>query len=278
MISFLSLAHFTVIDADPLTLIDAGAAAGFDAVGLRIVPPPGAAPIVPVVGDPDMQRLIKARLAATGMKILDMEAVWLLPETDVSSLRPVLDTTVELGARHLIVCNNDPDHSRAVDNLARLCEASEARGLRVMLEFLPYTELRSLADAYALLEEVKPANAGILVDAVHLSRSGGSPADLALYDPALFSFVHLCDVPAAPPPFEGLRAEARGGRLYPGEGGLWLEEFVRAFPADTAFAVEAPSSRHAALPPVERAKVAADACRALLARAGRHTRDFPLSR
>lgn len=264
----LSLAHFTVIDADPLLLIDVGAAAGFDAVGLRIVAPPGAAPIVPVVGDALMQRAIKARLAATGMKIWDTEAIWLLPETEISSLEPVLDTSAELGATHLIVCGNDPDRTRTLDDLARLCEASHRRGLRVMLEFLPYTEIRSLAETHAVLEQIRPANAGILVDAVHLSRSGGSPADLASYDPALFGLVHLCDVPAEPPPFEGLRAEARGGRLFPGEGGLWLEQFVRAFPADTVFAVEAPTHRHATLPPVERARKAADASRALLARAG----------
>jgi len=264
----LSLAHFTVIDADPLALIDAGAAAGFDAVGLRIVPPPGAAPIVPVVGDAAMQRAIKARLATTGMKILDTEAIWLLPETDISSLAPVLDTSVDLGATRLIVCSNDGERSRTQENLARLCEASNQRGLGVMLEFLPYTEIRSLAEAHAVLEEIKPANAGILVDALHLSRSGGSPADLASYDPALFSLVHLCDAPAEPPSFEDLRAEARGGRLYPGEGGLWLEQFVRAFPEDTVFAVEAPTSRHAALAPVERARKAAVASRALFARAG----------
>jgi len=263
----LSLAHFTVIDADPLTLIDVGAAAGFDAVGLRIVLPPGAPPIAPVVGDPAMQRRIKARLAATGMKILDTEALWLMPETDISTLAPVLDTTAELGAAHFIVCSNDPDRARALDNLARLCEAANFRGVRVMFEFLPYTEVRSLPEAHALLEEIKPANAGILVDAVHLSRSGGSPADLAAYDPSLFSFVHLCDVPVEPPSFENLRAEARGGRLYPGEGGLWLDAFVKAFPAGTAFAIEAPSSRYAALAPLERARLAADTSRALLSRA-----------
>ena len=273
--SLLSLAHFTVIEADPLALIDAGAAAGFDAVGLRIVPPPGAAPIVPVVGDAAMQRQIKARLAATGMKILDTEAIWLLPETDVSSLVPALDTSAELGARHLIVCGNDPDRARTLENLARLCEASHLRGLRVMLEFLPYTEIRGLAEAHAVLEAIKPANAGVLVDAVHLSRSKGSPADLASYDPALFSLVHLCDVPAEMPSFEGLRAEARGGRLYPGEGGLWLDEFVGAFSEDVAFAIEAPSARHAALPPVARAKKAADAARALLDRVRRHGGSVP---
>jgi hypothetical protein len=42
---------------------------------------------------------------------------------------------------------------------------------------------------------------------------------------------------------------------------------VKAFPAGTAFAIEAPSSRHAALAPAERARLAADASRALLSRA-----------
>jgi sugar phosphate isomerase/epimerase len=265
----LSLAHFTVIDADPIGVIDAGAAAGFDAVGLRIVPPPGAPPIVPVIGDYALQRQIKERLAATGLRILDTEAIWLLPEADASDLVPVLDTSVELGASYLIVCSNDPEHARAVENFARFCEASNKRGLRVMLEFLPYTKIRSLAEAYAFLTEAKPVNAGILVDAVHLSRSGGTPADVAEYDPGLFNMVHLCDVPLQPPSFENLRAEARGGRLYPGEGGLWLEDFVRAFPIDTAFAIEAPSARHAGLSPIERARSAANASRALIARAGR---------
>jgi hypothetical protein len=50
-----------------------------------------------------------------------------------------------------------------------------------------------------------------------LSRSAVS-ADLAQYDPALFSYMHLCDAPAIPP--EGVRPEAREGRLYPGEGGF----------------------------------------------------------
>jgi len=80
-----------------------------------------------------------------------------------------------------------------------------------MLEFLPYSQIRSLAEAVAMLGDVSPANAGVLVDALHLSRSGGSPADLAQYDPALFSYMHLCDAPAIPPTPEGVRSESRGG-------------------------------------------------------------------
>jgi sugar phosphate isomerase/epimerase len=139
----------------------------------------------------------------------------------------------------------------------------------VMLEFIPYTHVRSLADACSLLTEVAPANAGLLIDALHLSRSGGSPAEIAGYDPALFTYYHLCDAPAALPGREGLRAEARGGRLYPGEGELWLSEFIAAFPQDTPAAVEAPSSRYASMPPVERARLASDGSRRLFERVER---------
>jgi sugar phosphate isomerase/epimerase len=260
----LSLAHFTVIDADPVTLIDAGVAGGFDAVGLRIVPPLPTDTIIPVIGDRPLQRRIKARMADTGIRILDVEAIWLTPETDVAALEPALDLGAELGAGYVLVVGYDLDEGRLSANLARLCEAANARGLRVMLEFIPYSHVRTVAEAHRLLTAVAPENAGILVDALHLSRSGGGPADLAKYDPALFSYMHLCDAPGTAPPPADFRTEARGGRLYPGEGELWLSAFVAAFPPGTPAAIEAPTKRHAALPPLERARLAGAACRTLL--------------
>ena len=265
----LSLAHFTVLDADPIALIDAGFVGGFDAVGLRLVPPPGAPAVAPVVGDAAMIRRIRERLNTTGMRLLDVEALWLLPDMDDASLGPVLDVAAELGARHLLVCGDDPEPARMAANLSAVCEAAHERGLRVMLEFLPYTHLRGLHQTQELLRSVEPVDAGILVDAVHLSRSHGHPADLSRYDPGLFSVAHLCDVPECHPAASGLRDEARNERLFPGEGGLWLDQFVQAFPPETVFAIEAPSRRHAVLPIRDRARMAGDAGRALLTRNGR---------
>ena len=260
----LSLAHFTVVEADPITLIEAAQAGGYDAIGLRIVPPFPTDHVFPVIGDRNVIRSIKRRLLETGVRVLDVEAIWLTPESDVAMLEPALNTAVELGARHVIVVGNDPDRGRLAGNLSRLCAAASLRGVRVMLEFIPYSHIRSLAQAIALLADVRPANAGVLVDALHLSRLGGSPADLAQYDPALFSYMHLCDAPAIPPGPEGLRPEAREGRLYPGEGGLWLADFIRAFPRDTPIAIEAPSARRAGLPPAERSSLAASGTMRLL--------------
>ncbi|WP_252406623.1 hypothetical protein, partial [Acinetobacter pittii] len=71
----LSLAHLTVIDAGTLELIRAAAAGGFDHAGLRIVAPTASDSIVPVIGDQAMIRAILAEMAATGVGILDVEAI-----------------------------------------------------------------------------------------------------------------------------------------------------------------------------------------------------------
>jgi sugar phosphate isomerase/epimerase len=260
---FLSLSHFTVIEADPLTLVEVAAGAGFDAVTLRVAKPPGAAEIVDVAGDRDLRRRIKVRLEATGVQLLAIDAVFVLAETDVASLRPALDAGAELGARNVLVCGFDPERSRLAGNLKRLCEEANGRGLKLMLEFLPYTHVRTLREAHDLLREIAPVDAGIAVDALHLDRSGGTAADIAAYDPKLFPYYQLCDAPADAPPAGELRAEARGGRLYPGEGGLRLRDLVTAFDPDTAAEIEAPSARHAGTSLHERARLAAEACHRL---------------
>jgi sugar phosphate isomerase/epimerase len=263
----MSLAHLTVLDADPVALIEAAAAGGFDAVGLRIVPPFATDTIVEVVGDTGLKSRIKRRLQDTGIRILDVEAIWLRPETKVETLRPALETGAELGARHILTIAFDDDKARLLDNFGALCASAHACGLRTMLEFIPYSVLGTLQLAHQLLVAAVPADAGLLVDALHLSRSGGHPADIAAYDPALFSYIHLCDAPAAKPPADKNRDEARRNRLYPGQGELWLDAFVAAFPADTPVAVEAPNAAFSHLPAAERARLAGEATRRLLRRA-----------
>jgi sugar phosphate isomerase/epimerase len=264
MSRLLSLAHLTVLDADPLALIEAAAAGGFGAIGLRIVPPFVTETIVPVVGDADLQRRIKRRLRDTGIALLDIEAIWLKPESRIEEIRRALETGAELGAKYVLTIAFDDDTARLSDNFGKLCAAAHGCGLRTMLEFIPYSVLGTLAKAHDFIVAAAPADAGLLIDALHLSRSGGQPADIAAYDPALFSYVHLCDAPKARPAAERNRDEARYNRLYPGEGELWLDAFLDAFPPDTPVAVEAPQAAFAHLPAAERARLAGAATRRLL--------------
>ena len=262
----LSLAHLTVLDASLPELVSAAAAGGFDCVGVRLIPPAASDPFPEVIGNEPLLREAERRLADTRLSVLDAEAFWLWPDTDVGNLAPVIETAARFGARYLLTIGNDPDRPRMLANFARFCEAAASFDLKVMLEFIPYCQVRSLADARRMIEDAAQANAGILFDALHLARSGGAPTDIATVPPALLGYAQICDAPLARPAPELLRAEARGGRLYPGEGELPLHDLVRALPPELPLSVEAPCAAFADLPVIERARRAGDATRRFLAR------------
>jgi sugar phosphate isomerase/epimerase len=111
-------------------------------------------------------------------------------------------------------------------------------------------------------------NASVLIDALHFSRSGGLPAHVATVDPALLRYAQICDASAdMPGPRDTARliAEARTGRLLPGEGVLPLRELVAALPAGAPLAIEAPCRATAHLPALERAQRAYRALSTLVA-------------
>jgi sugar phosphate isomerase/epimerase len=260
----LSLAHLTMLDATPLELIDAAEAGGFDFIGLRIAPPTPADSIVPVVGQQDLIRHIERRLDETGIRILDVETFWLSPRTRVEELMPAFETGARLGARYLLVVGNDPDEGRVVSSFARLCEAAQPFGLKAMLEFIPFCQTRTLQAALRVLQQAAQQNAGVLVDALHVIRSGGSPRDLRELDPTLIEYWQICDAATERPSDGDLRTEARTRRFYPGEGELPLTAMLDALPGGLPIAVEAPCQRYAHLPPVERGRLCGLTTRAFL--------------
>ena len=82
------------------------------------------------------------------------------------------------------------------------------------------------------MSEVDHPNGAVLVDTLHLARSGGSPDDLRAVPSRLLPYLQVADAPAAPPGPERdtLREEALHGRLLPGEGELPLEATLAAVP------------------------------------------------
>jgi sugar phosphate isomerase/epimerase len=259
----LSLAHLSVLDAPPLELIDAAAAGSFDFVGLRLVGPPRTEPWPDITADTDLIRRIQQRQAACGVGILDVETFWLGPETCIDAVLPAFETAARLGARFVLVVGDDAQHSRLVHTFARLCEAAAPFGLKAMLEFIPFSQVRTLEAALRVVQQVQLPNAGVLVDALHVTRSGGAPRDMVDVDPDLLDYWQLCDAPAAAPS-DDLRTEARTRRLLPGAGGLPLRELRAVMPAERPIALEVPNAAFAHLPPIERGRVYGRALRAYL--------------
>jgi sugar phosphate isomerase/epimerase len=236
----LSLSHLSALELRPLELLSAAAAVGFWAVGLRLNPAaPGAISYPLRAGSAELSET-RRRMNDTGVAIYDVEFVPLVPTFDVGSHEGMLAAAAELGARRLNVSGDDPDRARLVAHFAQMCELAGRYGLGVDLEFMRWRHVASLADAVEVVARAGAANGGILLDALHLFRSGGSVAEVRALGPDLIRSAQLCDAPLRAPPPEGIIEEARNRRLLPGRGELPLRELIKSLPSGVAFAVEVP--------------------------------------
>jgi sugar phosphate isomerase/epimerase len=233
------LEHLTMLDVAPPEFVTAAAQAGFDAVGLRVAPldPGGQAwPVTP--GSPMLTETMR-RCDQTGVAVLDVEAVPLRPGSDLAGCERVLETAAVLGARYLNVICADPDTGRTADRLAELARLARPYRVRPVVEFMAWLPVRTLAAAVAIVSG--SGGAGLLLDALHVQRCGVTIAEVAALDPMLLGYLQLCDAPAAPPPGADAIAEARTGRLLPGEGELPLGDLLGAVPDGLPAAAETPS-------------------------------------
>lgn len=253
----LSLAAGVVLDLDPAATVDAAASAGFGAAGIWFDPASWTSATTAAVA---------ARLQATGIVPLDIEPVILGRGHDAGDA--IVDTAAELGIPHVLVASGLAEQAAVVARFGELCERAASSGTTIVLEFLPIFTVGCLADAVAVVEEVGHRLGAVLVDTLHLARSGGGPDDLRRVRPGLLPYLQIADAPFEPPngKRDALRDEALNGRLLPGDGALPLAETLAAVP-DVPISVEL---RSAALmadfpDPVERASVVLAATERLLA-------------
>lgn len=257
----LSLAAGTVLDVGPADAVDVAAAAGWPAVGLWFDAS---------TWTDQTTRSVRARLDATGVRALDIEPV-ILGRGDDGGER-LVDAAADLGVPYVLMASGGADHDRVTERLAELCRhaTAHAPGVRIVLEFLPIFSVATLAQAVTIVDRVGSDVAGVLVDTLHLARSGGAPADLGAVAASRLPYLQLADAGgAAPSDLAGLRDEALHGRLLPGEGVLPLVEVLRAVP-DVAVSVELRSAElmAAAPDPVDRARRVLEATRRVVAAAG----------
>jgi sugar phosphate isomerase/epimerase len=112
-------------------------------------------------------------------------------------------------------------------------------------------------------------DAGVLVDALHLVRSGGTAAQVGVYAaefPEMFPYVQICDAPLLSPRggVAQVRDEAVHRRLLPGEGELPLLPLLAALPAGIPLCIETPVAALVARSDITRAAAAFAAAGRLL--------------
>lgn len=262
----LSLAFLTVQGCSPVEMIKSAAAAGYDAAGLRLSPPLGLELAYPILGDRPLIREIKQTAGDLGISLYDGELLTLLPENDLDHWHRVVDTSAELGIPVLQVHGEDPAFDRMAESLAMLCDLAADAGITVAIEFMRWRVTATIEDAARLAKASRRNNVGILLDALHLSRSGGSPQAVAAISADLITYMQLCDAPAVLPADNAACIdEARNNRLMPGEGGLWLRELMAILPKDITISIETPHRGDSGLSFVEKARKSLDTTRSFLA-------------
>lgn len=207
--------------------VRSAAAAGYAGIGL------GAADYLSARRSGIAEDDLRGFLARAGLEVVELEFLrdwW--TDADVRGTRLEEDVLLHLaglvGAQQINVGLFD----RVPDDVVRrgferLCARAARHGLRIGLEFMPYAELRTLSAARALVEDVGAPNAGLVLDAWHWHRSGGTLAEVAdVARAGLVVSVQLCD--ALPEPMADLREEGRHHRQLPGEGVVDLDAWLAA--------------------------------------------------
>jgi sugar phosphate isomerase/epimerase len=179
----------------------------------------------------------------------------------------MLEICEELGVKHVACSIDDPDIGRRRETLSALCALARQHDVRVEIEFVPWMAVGSLADAASMVRAAAAANLGILVDALHLDRSGGCPEDITELPATWFRLAQICDAPVCTDRSKAdqIRVATQARRL-PGEGELPLAELIRALPQNVPLCLEIPMRELAPrVPALERVKAAVAATRRLLA-------------
>jgi sugar phosphate isomerase/epimerase len=177
----------------------------------------------------------------------------------VTSLEPLFVAAEQLGAQQVLVAGDSADEAALAGRFAELALLGQRYGLRMGLEFMPWRGIRTLESALRVISAAGVG--GVIVDAIHLDRSGGTAQQVAKVPRDQWAFFQICDAPAQRPASEEeLLFQARSARLPPGQGGLDLVGMLRAIPEDSVISIEAPlHGRPGLLPAVSRARMLREA-------------------
>ena len=228
----LSLAAGVLPEFAPDVIVAAAAEAGYRATGIWCDTDSWTATTT---------RQVAQRLREGALTALDIEVIWIRAgRTASASARRLIEIGGELGARNVLIVSANPDMLETQLQFAELCELAAAANMRAVLEFLMIAQVRTLAQASAIVQAVDHPAGGVLIDALHLARCGATPADVAALPWHWLPYAQLCDGPAElnDRSDQGFLTDAIDGRSAPGEGGLPLADLLAALPQALPLSLE----------------------------------------
>jgi len=261
----LTLCAMTVRQADLLGKVRAAADAGFAGIGITVEDYLDAHR----AGTSD--RDLRAAVAHSGVDVVEIESPWDWAIADIDDTAAATEEALfrAVDAMGCQQVNLVQFAAHPVDQLRlgldRVADRPARFGARIAVEFMPFSELRTLAEASALVAGcTQPV--GVVLDVWHLARSGGGASDVRSVPPGVIASVQLND--AGPQPHDDPKHEARHHRLLPGEGVLDLAAVLSELDRSghrPRFSVEVWSDALLALPAPIAARQAREATERVLA-------------
>jgi sugar phosphate isomerase/epimerase len=241
----LGLESQTLFGMPPVEHIELAAELGCGHVSLGPAPVPWKLDRFPqwsLMDDPALQRATRSALRDTGVRFALAEGFIIRPGVEARDRVAEFDLIAELGAERASAASMDPDANRALDQLAVLAELAAARKIALTFEFAPPHTFNTLASAIEAVRKVGQSNTRLLIDVMHLVRTGSVPGDLAQYSQDTFGYAQVSDAPLMGDGRD-YYLEASFERKVPGEGELPLLEILAALPRDIPVGLEVPMQR-----------------------------------
>lgn len=216
--------------------------------------------------DAALRREMTAVMRDRGISISLGEGMNVRAGTDVRDRGPDLEIMTELGVHRINTVSLDPDPDRSVEQFGLLAEMAASFGMETTLEPSPGLTIGDLRTALYAIRQVGRPDFRLLIDTMHIVRSGSTPDDLAALEPDVIGYIQLSDAPLVPTT-SNYMAEAMFERMAPGTGGLPLLDLLAALPRDRVIGLEVPirSQAEAGVGTRDRLSRCVEAARSLLA-------------
>jgi sugar phosphate isomerase/epimerase len=216
----------------------------------------------------DLRAQTRELMRAKGIHVSLIDGFVIRDGTDVQSFRADMTIASELGAPRVNTVSFVADPAWNVRSFRAVAEMAAEHRMVVTLEFAPTLAIRTLHEAIDVIHRVDRPNFRLLLDTMHLFRSGGSAVEVAKLDRDLIQYVQLSDVPLVATNGDYMD-ESCFERMVPGTGELPLADLLPVLPADVIIGLEVPlrSLAEAGVSPLDRLSPSVRAARDLLANA-----------
>ena len=244
-----ALSHLTLIGCSAPELVYIAARCGYDAISPRFIPMhvEGEYPCYPE--DRDIVHATKTALEVTGIKVNELELIKIHDELIASEVEHAIALGGELGAKHMITSawtSPNKGTNFIIDRYSELCELAAQYNMSVDLEFPTFSSLKTLSEAANIVRGADQVNGGILIDTIYAYFSQLDLDELKDLPKEWFRFVHIADAPHNLPTTRQQQVDiARGGRLYPGEGGINFKQIMQQLP-QVSYSIELPNHQRVA--------------------------------